>query len=60
MSVHIKKREIIIKNGRNRASRPKTFKSQEAAKAYAEKEGIKKFEVVDISVSGGKFKVVEQ
>lgn len=33
---------------RIRAKRPRTFKSEEAAKAWAEKNKIKKFELVNI------------
>lgn len=33
---------------RKRASRPKTFSTEEAAKGYAEKHGIKKFEIVNL------------
>jgi hypothetical protein len=40
MAVGTKKREIIMKNGRNRAPRPKTFKTQSAAINYAKEHGI--------------------
>ncbi len=33
---------------RKRAIRPRTFKSEKAAKAWAEKQGIKKYELVNI------------
>ncbi|MFH1638683.1 MAG: hypothetical protein ABIB71_09730 [Candidatus Woesearchaeota archaeon] len=33
---------------RARAKRPKTFKSEESAKAWAEKKGIKKYELVNL------------
>ncbi len=33
---------------RNRAKRPRTFTSEAAAKSWAEKNGIKKFELVNI------------
>lgn len=33
---------------RKRALRPRTFKTEEAAKAYAEKQGMKKYELVNL------------
>lgn len=51
------KREIVIKRGRNRAKRPKTFKTEEGAKKHAETLKLKKFTVV---VAGKKFKVVSE
>lgn len=33
---------------RKRSLRPRTFKTEEAAKAYAEKQGMKKYEVVNL------------
>lgn len=61
MSVHLKKREIIIKNGRNRASRPKTFTTKEAAEKYAKELGVKEYTVENMKSSEakvGKFRVV--
>jgi len=43
MSVHLKKRELIIKGGRNRKPRPKTFKSEEAAHAFAKSNNLKEY-----------------
>lgn len=37
--------------GRNRKPKPKTFKSEEAAKKYAEAKGIKNYKLVDIAIS---------
>jgi hypothetical protein len=34
--------------GRNRTKRPKTFKSEEAAKKYAEAKGIKNYKLIDL------------
>ncbi len=34
-------RPILLKRGRNRKRRLKSFKTEEKAKAYAEKQGIK-------------------
>jgi|SaaInlStandDraft_6_1057023.scaffolds.fasta_scaffold283178_2 hypothetical protein len=36
------------KLGRDRASRPKTFKTEEAAKQYAEANKIKKYEIKNL------------
>ncbi|RME54468.1 hypothetical protein D6777_03690 [Candidatus Woesearchaeota archaeon] len=43
---------------RNRAKRPKTFKSEEAAKAWAEKNNIKKYELVDLKHGWGSTKKI--
>ncbi|MBN2881689.1 hypothetical protein JXM83_06590 [Candidatus Woesearchaeota archaeon] len=48
MSVGVLRREIIVKNGRNRKPRPKTFKTEDAAKAYAAKEGLKDFVIQNL------------
>ena len=37
-------------------SRPKTFKTEEAAKAWAEKQGMKNFKVVNIKSDDSKVK----
>jgi hypothetical protein len=37
------KREEVIKRGRNRKKRPKTFKTEQSAKAWAEKQGLKNY-----------------
>lgn len=37
--------------GRNRSPKPKTFKSEEAAKKYAEAKGIKGYKLVDVAIS---------
>ena len=34
--------------GRNRVAKPKTFKTEEAAKKYAEAKGIKNYKLVDL------------
>ncbi|MFT7616312.1 MAG: hypothetical protein ACI8Y7_001143 [Candidatus Woesearchaeota archaeon] len=54
MSVHLKKRERVIKNGRGRETRPKTFKTKEAAQTYAKTNGIAKFELVNIKSADAK------
>ncbi|MDD4877755.1 MAG: hypothetical protein PHO02_01815 [Candidatus Nanoarchaeia archaeon] len=40
-------RSIRLKS-RKRSLRSRTFKTEEAAKAYAEKQGIKKFEIANL------------
>ncbi|MDP6647859.1 MAG: hypothetical protein QGH34_00500 [Candidatus Woesearchaeota archaeon] len=42
--------------GRNRKKRPKTFKSEEAAKKYAEAKSIKNYKLVDLAFSSPKRK----
>ena len=55
------KREIVMKNGRNRKVRPKTFKTEELAKKYAETNGMKDFDVVQLRDGlSSKFKVVQK
>ena len=44
-------------HGRNRAVRPKTFKTEESANAYAKENGIKKFELVNLNPN--KIKIVQ-
>jgi len=40
--------------GRDRIKRPKTFKSAELAKAWAEVNGIKSYDLVDLRTEGSK------
>ena len=47
-------RPILLKRGRNRTNRPKTFKSEDAAKAWAKDNGIAKFEIEDLSMPSSK------
>ncbi len=55
------KKPILRHRGRNRSARPKTFKSEDAAKAYAAKSGIKSFEVVHLNNGiSKKFKIVSK
>ena len=63
MSVHLKKREEVIKNGRNRSPRPKTFKTQELAESYAKQQGMKNVTVENLrspDAATGKFRIVSQ
>ncbi len=43
------KREIRFHRGRHRKDRAKTFKTEAQAKAWAQKEGIKSFDVVRLN-----------
>jgi hypothetical protein len=43
-----------------RKKRVKTFKTEESAKAYAEKNGIKNFKIVPTTYETGKLKIVKQ
>jgi hypothetical protein len=56
MSVHINKRERVIKGGRNRKKRPKTFVSEDKAHAYAKENGIEKYTLEHLS-AGQKKKI---
>lgn len=68
MSNHVKVRDWkrggsrYCKAPRYRSNRAKTFKTMEAAEAYAKEQGFKKFEIVDMheGKQTNKFKVVEQ
>ncbi|MFP4119307.1 MAG: hypothetical protein ACLFTH_04600 [Candidatus Woesearchaeota archaeon] len=42
------KRKLSKTGGRNRAPRPKTFASEEAAKKWAEAKGLKKYQLEDL------------
>jgi len=41
---------------RTKRSRPKTFKTEESAKAFAEKQGIKDYQLVNLKSSASKTK----
>ena len=43
--------------GRNRKAKPKTFKSNESAKKYAEVKGIKDYKLVNLSINPNKNKI---
>lgn len=61
MTTTIHKRERIIKNGRNRAKRAKTFKTEQAAQEYAKKNGVTKFTITNLQpfATQGKFRIDE-
>ena len=44
---------------RRKRSRPKTFKTEEAAKAWAEKQGLKKYKLVNLKSSESKTKKIK-
>lgn len=53
------KRWRVVTCGRNRKPRPKTFKSAEAAKKWAEANKISKYDIVQLKVGlSKKFKIV--
>lgn len=49
MSFRTAKKPILLSRGRNRKKRPKTFKSLEAANAFAEENKIKKYLLKDLT-----------
>ena len=50
---------ILLKRGRNRKSRPKTFKTEEAAKKYAEVNKIKKYALRHLTPAGSSKKKIQ-
>lgn len=59
--VHTRIKRKIRTFGRNRKVRPKTFKTEEAAKKYAESKGLKDFELKNLHAAkqtSDKFRVV--
>ena len=57
IKTYIKRRITAKRRPKNRAGRPKTFKSAEAAKKYAESKKISNYKLVDISTSQNKHKI---
>lgn len=49
-------RDLRYQKSRERSSRPKTFKSEESAKIYADKEGIKKYQLENLKSAESKTK----
>jgi hypothetical protein len=45
--------------GRSRKTRPKTFKTEDAAKKYAESKGIKDYKLVNLKSSSSKRKKIK-
>lgn len=52
------KRLRVIKGGRNRKPRPKTFKSEEAANAWAKKQDYKKYILINLKSAESKTKKI--
>ncbi|MBU1201983.1 MAG: hypothetical protein KJ583_03730 [Nanoarchaeota archaeon] len=53
----VKRKATNKDKDRNRSKRPKTFKTKESAKKYAEGKGIKKYNLVNISTKDNKQKI---
>jgi len=51
MSYKTYKKDILLKRGRNRKARPKTFGSEEAANKYAEENRIKSYSLFNMKSS---------
>ncbi|MBW3012455.1 hypothetical protein KY311_04670 [Candidatus Woesearchaeota archaeon] len=53
-------KRYVFTNGRSRKKRPKTFSTEAAAKAWAEKNNVQNFEIVDMKLGGRdhKFRIV--
>lgn len=60
--IHTRQKKLLIPiKGHKRTKRPKSFSSQEKAKEWAEKAGIKKYEVIQLRQGlSHKFRVVEK
>ena len=54
MSYRRDKKPVLLNRGRNRKKRPKTFRSSEAAKKWADEKGLKKYELVEMKNPGSK------
>ena len=53
------KKDRLKHRGRDRKARPKTFKSEEAAKKYAEANNIKDYKLVNIKSTASKTKKIK-
>ena len=51
-------KNLLAKDAKGRKKRPKTFKSEEAAKVYAEKHGIKHYELENMKFASSKTKKI--
>jgi hypothetical protein len=47
-------RPILLKRGRNRTVRPKTFKSEESANTWAKANGLKDYSLEDLNMPSSK------
>jgi len=59
MSFKTFKKVILIKRGRCRARRLKTFKSEDLAKAYAESLGLKNYTLVNTKYTNNAIKKIK-
>lgn len=57
MSTFLKRKRTARRGTRHRAERPKTFRSEEAAKKYAEAQNLKNYKLVNISAYVNKQKI---
>tara|TARA_Y100000310_G_scaffold344724_2_gene459056 strand:+ start:240 stop:431 length:192 start_codon:yes stop_codon:yes gene_type:complete len=55
--IHTRLKRKFFRKGRTRTKRPKTFKSEDQAKKYAEKNSIKDYQLLDICISPVKKKL---
>lgn len=53
-----RKLRMKVNKGRERIKRPKTFKTEEAAKKYAEAKGIKNYQLVNLKSTASKQKKI--
>lgn len=63
LALRVKRRFSDLRGRGNRQTRPKTFKSEEAATAWAKANGIEKFSIENLRSSEakvGKYRIVEQ
>ena len=51
-------RDLRYRKSRNRKKRQKTFKSEESAKAYAERMGYKEFRLINLRPDNSKVKKI--
>ncbi len=63
MSYRRDNKPVLLHRGRNRKRRPKTFKTEEAARKWAEEKGLKDYKIVNMKNSGSKkskFRIVRE
>lgn len=54
-----RKHRMVGITGRDRKPRPKTFKTEESARKYAESKGIKSYKLVNLKSSSSKSKKIK-
>jgi len=52
------KRKIVVRGGRNRQKRVKTFATEEAANKFAKSEGLEKYKLVNLKSGDSKSKKI--